>query len=250
MTLRVIILFLALAASATAQTPDQLYTEANSLYQQGRLTEARDRYEAIARDGWANGELYYNLGNCYYKLGEFGRAILNYERAARLLPNDEDVRFNLQMAGLRITDRIEPTPRLFLWDWWDGIKGSFSLRSATWTAFAAYALVMLLAAGMIFARTYALRKWLFIALLAGGGVFVGTLTLFLAKESDDTRRDEAVVTAPVTTIKNSPDRASSDAFVLHAGVKILILDSVNDWVKVRLADGKVGWMEQSAAEII
>jgi hypothetical protein len=109
---------------------------------------------------------------------------------------------------------------------------------------------MLLAAGMIFARTYALRKWLFIALLAGGGVFVGALTLFLAKESDDTRRDEAVVTAPVTTIKNSPDRASSDAFVLHAGVKILILDSVNDWVKVRLADGKVGWMEQSAAEII
>jgi tetratricopeptide (TPR) repeat protein len=252
MTLRwmTVILLCASALTAAAQTPEQLYTEANSLYQQGKLTEARERYETIGRDGWVSGELYFNLGNCYYKLGDFGKAILNYERAARLLPNDDDIRFNLQLAGLRITDRIEHTPRLFLWDWWDSVKGSFSLRSATWTAYGAYALVVILAAALILARTYAMRKWMLIALLAGSCFFAASLTLFLAKESDDMRRDEAVVTAPVTTIKNSPDRASSDAFVLHAGVKVLILDSVNDWVKVRLPDGKVGWMEQSAAEII
>jgi hypothetical protein len=176
--------------------------------------------------------------------------MLNYERAVRLLPNDDDVRFNLQLAGLRITDRIETTPRLFLWDWWDGIKSSFTLRSATWTAYGSYVLVLALAAGMLLARTYALRKWMLAGLLASGVFLVAAVTLFLAKEADDTRRNEAVVTAPVTTVKNSPDRSSSDAFVLHAGVKLLILDAVNDWVKVRLPDGKVGWMEQSAAEVI
>jgi hypothetical protein len=103
---------------------------------------------------------------------------------------------------------------------------------------------------MLLARTYALRKWMLAGLLASGVFLVAAVTLFLAKEADDTRRNEAVVTAPVTTVKNSPDRSSSDAFVLHAGVKLLILDAVNDWVKVRLPDGKVGWMEQSAAEVI
>jgi tetratricopeptide (TPR) repeat protein len=244
------ILFLIVAASARAQSPEQLFQQANGLYQDGKVAEARNLYEQIASNGYVSGDLYYNLGNAYYRLGDLGHAILNYERARRLAPADEDLNHNLQLASLRVTDRIEPTPRLFIWDYWDSVKGSVSTSTATWITYAMFLLLVVASMVLILGRGYGLRR----AALLGGivsAIFLVGSGLFLwDKISDDNRRDEAVVLAAITTIKNSPDAKSSDAFVLHAGVKVRVIDSVNEWIKIRLADGKVGWMEQGAAETI
>jgi tetratricopeptide (TPR) repeat protein len=241
---------LGVVGEAQTQTPEQLFQQANGLYQQGKPAEARDLYEGLRQNGLESGELYYNLGNAYYKAGDLGRAILNYERALRLLPTDDDVRHNLELANLRITDRIEPVPRLFVWEYWDAVKNSFSLRSATWLAYAAYLLLLAFIAATVLSRTYRLRKVAFIASLAAGVILVALLALFFAKLSQGSRTDEGVVVASLTTVKNSPDSRSSDAFVLHAGVKVWILDTVSEWKKIRLADGKVGWMETAAVEVI
>jgi tetratricopeptide (TPR) repeat protein len=253
MIIRHALLLLALSLAAgdlQAQSPEQLYQKANTLYQEGKVSEARDLYESIESNGYVSGDLYYNLGNAYYRLGDLGRAILNYERAARLMPADDDLRHNLQLANLRVVDRIEPTPRLFIWDTWDSIKGMMSSQTATWAAYAFFLLLVGCAALLLLARSYPLRRAAMTGGLACLLLLVCSVLLVIEKISDDTRRDEAVVVASITTVKNSPDDKSSDAFVLHAGVKVRLIDSVNDWVKIRLADGKVGWMERGAAETI
>jgi len=250
MTIRTCILALLCCGGvlgAAAQSPEELYQQANTLYQAGKIAEARDLYELISSNGYVSGDLLYNLGNAYYRLGDLGRAILNYERAKRIMPADDDLRHNLQLANLRIVDRIEPAPRLFLWDWWEGIKGVLSPQSAVWISFVLLVIVVAAAMTMMLFGSYQVRK---IALIAGSVMavlFIFSLVLAIEKIADVGRQDEAVVVASITTVKNSPDAHSSDAFVLHAGVKVRLLDSVNDWVQIRLADGKVGWMERGAA---
>lgn len=244
------VLLVLFACGAFGQSPDQLYEQANSLYQQGKVAEARDLYESIIQNGHVSGDIYYNLGNAHYKTGNIAKAILNYERARRLMPSDEDLRHNLQLANLVITDRIDPAPRLFVWDYWDGLKNMVSTRAATWLAYFVFVVLMLTVSLVVLARTYRLRKASFLGSVVTGLTLIGLLVVLFAKIADDHRTDEAIVLASITTIKNSPDSKSSDAFVLHSGVKIQIIDSVSDWVKIRLVDGKVGWMEKAAAERI
>lgn len=233
-----------------AQSPEQAFQNANVLYQQGKIAEAREAYETLLRSGYVNGELLYNLGNASYRTGSIAHAILCYERSLRFLPGDEDLRHNLQLMNLMITDRIEPAPRLFLWEWWDGVKGSFSLRSVTWLA---YGTLVLLAAGVVLfllSRTYVVRRAGLLTALIGASAFLIFLVIFFGKFSDVTSTEWAIVMNEIVTVKNSPDAKSSDAFVLHAGVKVRVMDTVGGWVQVRLADGKVGWMEGTAVERI
>jgi tetratricopeptide (TPR) repeat protein len=235
---------------ARAESPEQFYDEANKAYQAGNFTAAIQKYEAILAAGNLSGEVFYNLGNAYYKNGNIAKAILNYERAMKLMPNDDDLRHNLQLANLNITDKIEPTPRLFVWDWWDGVKSAFSLNGITWLTYSFFTLTVLSAIVTILARSYAARRVGFIAGLVCVSALALSLVVFIGKLNADRDANAAIVTADITTVKNSPDAKSTDAFVLHSGVKVFITDKVNEWMKVRLADGKVGWMEQKAAEII
>ncbi|MBM2846120.1 MAG: hypothetical protein HW407_1432 [Bacteroidetes bacterium] len=233
-----------------AQSPEEVFARANDLYQQTKFVEARDLYESLIQNGYGSGELYYNLGNACYKTGNIARAILNYERALKQMPTDDDLQHNLQLANLMITDKIEPAPRLFIWDYWDAIKAGFSIEGITWLVYLLFVAVVTASIVMMLARTYRTRK---IALLGGvvsGCLLVFALVIFAARVSDLKGEDTAIIVAEIVTTKNSPDTKSTDAFVLHSGVKVEIVDRLNDWVKIRLADGKVGWVEKTAAEVI
>ncbi len=239
-----------LPVTACGQTAQQRFEEGNQAYQQGKISEAVDIYESILRNGYVSGPLYYNLGNAYYRAGNIPRAILNYERALRLMPNDDDLRHNLQLANLMITDKIEPTPRLFLWDYFDAVKNAFALETVTWIAYAAFVLVIGCVCVVILGGTYQVRKLALWGSAASVLFMLLFVVLFFAKLKDVNRTNEAVVTSNIVTVKNSPDQKSSDAFVLHGGVKVQIVDQLSDWIKVRLADGKVGWMESKETERI
>jgi tetratricopeptide (TPR) repeat protein len=246
----VIVISCAAIAVARAQTPEQLFADANQLYQQGKFPEARASYERILSSGYAAGELSYNLGNACYKEGDIPHAILNYERALRRISGDDDVRHNLQIANLMIIDKIEPTPRIFIWEYWDGVKSWFTMTGVTLVAYAWFVLFAASLAVVALARTYALRK---IAFLTAAGTFVVCLfftVVLFDKKSDLARSDLAIVVSQIVTVKNSPDPMSSDAFVLHGGVKVQITDRFTTWMKIRLADGKVGWMDGGTAEVI
>jgi tetratricopeptide (TPR) repeat protein len=249
-TAAVVLLIAGGAVRAAAQSPAQVFDQANQFYQQNKFAEARDAYEKILQNGYVGGEVYYNLGNSYYKLGDAGKAILNYERAVRLMPGDDDLKHNLQLANLLITDKIEATPRLFLWDYWDGIKGAFALAVLTWICYGILVVLIGSVCVIILSRSYSLRR---VGLFSGSistVLLIFFLFVFVGKIGDVTRTDEAIVTAKITTAKNSPDEKSTDAFVLHSGVKVQITDGVNKWVKIRLADGKVGWVEKLDTETI
>ncbi|MBI5473078.1 MAG: tetratricopeptide repeat protein [Ignavibacteriae bacterium] len=251
MTKTLFVALVALVAGALrAESPEQFFVQANQLYQQGNYAGAIVKYEAVLKTGVASGEVYYNLGNAYYKSSNIGKAILNYERALRLMPTDDDLRHNLQLANLMITDRIDPTPRLFIWDWWDAIKTSISLTAATWVMSFFFFLLIGAIVLAILAPSYARRRLAFFGSLACAVLLALSVVVFVGKLNQVESRSEGIVTANITTIKNSPDAKSSDAFVLHAGVKVFIIDNVERWYKIRLLDGKVGWMEQGAVEII
>lgn len=250
-TLRaLILLLLASAGTVSAQNPEQVFQQGNMLYQQGSLDEARKAYETLLGQGYASGELYYNLGNVYYRTGNIARGILFYERAARLIPQDEDLQHNLTLANLRLTDRIEPTPRLFIWDWWGGVKNALSLQGLTWLTFLAYLIVIAFVALLLLGGSYTVRRIGLAGLAVTGAVFLLLLAVFIGRLADLGATDEAIMMAPVATVKNSPDPKSSDAFVLHSGVKLWVIDRVSEWVKIRLADGKQGWVERSSIEVI
>ena len=242
--------FVLITFAAHAETPEQFFDQANLAYQQGKFIEAIRHYEQILQGGEVSGELYYNLGNAYYKAGDLGKAILNYERALKLLSTDDDVRHNLQLANLMITDKIDPTPRRFFWEWWDVVKQTFSLNGITWLCYGLFLLIIGSSMLAILAPSYALRRMAFVGGVASTVLFIGGMLVFVGKLNNVQSLDSAIVTTNITTVKNSPDTKSSDAFVIHSGVKVVVTDKVENWIKIRLADGKVGWMEQKAAETI
>ncbi|HEX9005861.1 MAG TPA: tetratricopeptide repeat protein [Bacteroidota bacterium] len=243
-------LLLFVALPVRAQSPEALFAEADSEYIHQNYPRAIELYESIVHNGYVSGELFYNLANAYYRSGNIAHAVLNYERARRLMPEDEDLRHNLQLAGAMITDRIEPTPRLFLWDWWDGLKTAFSLRTITWTAYLFYLLFLGAVCLILLGRRYLLRSIGLWTAGAAAALLGLSLIVMYAKVSDVHRTDEAVIMQSVVTVKNSPDEKSSDAFVLHAGLRVNTIDRVGAWIKIHLADGKVGWVQDTSLEQI
>jgi len=235
---------------ARTQEAALMFEQANQLYRSNDYQKAAALYEQVLKNGYEGTALYYNLGNAYFKLQNIPAAILNYERAHRLSPHDDDVSYNLRLANLRIVDRIEPVPELFIISWWRAFVNFFS--STGWATFSIAAL-WCVAAGTAVLMT---SRWLLlqrIALFAAMVAFVLSIAGFTAtyqrlRVERDTQT--AILFAASVSVKSAPDEQSTDLFVLHEGVKVEYLDSVGDWRKIRLLDGKVGWIHSGAAQVI
>lgn len=224
--------------------------KANKAYTEGYYANAAELYKSVVATGFESADLYYNLGNAYYKQNDFASAILYYEKARKLDPGNEDVNFNLKIANSKITDKIEPIPELFYKRWAKKVVESFSVDR--WSRIGLLCLFLGLAGGLF----YFISKHLFIR-KAGfwlGIVFV-LLSLFsflVAWQSYDenTHRKEAIIFSPTVTIKSSPDEKSIDLFVLHEGAKVELIDNIGTWYEIRIANGSVGWVTVTSVEKI
>ncbi len=246
-----LIVMLLFCGTAFAGEIDLRFENANQMYRSGGYDKAAKVYEEILTQGYESPDLYYNLGNCYYKLNNIPSAILEFERARKLKPQDEDITHNLTLANLRTEDRIEPIPDLFFVNW---LRKWTELASAD--EWAIIGLVCLwLALFMIIGIFYTYRTLLIrrifsitavLALLLFALSFVAALNRHKFQES----RKFAIVFSSSTDVKSAPDEQSTGLFVLHSGVKVELIDRVGDWNKVRLADGKIGWMQSSNFKVI
>lgn len=228
----------------------QTKAEADSAYADGDYSHAAAVYEQLLEQG-VSPELYYNLGNAYYRQGDIPHAILSYERALLLAPSDADIRFNLQMARQKTVDKIEPESEMFFVTWLRSLVNMASTDGWARVAIIALALAVLLALAYLFAGRLWLRKLGFF-----GGVlmlicFILANVFAMQQRRQLTQRTGAVIMQGAVTVKSTPAQNGTELFVLHAGTRVEITDdSMTDWCEVRLPDGKQGWLESSQIEVI
>ena len=237
-------------AFSQAQDPQQLVTEGNKAYSDGLYSDAVSLYNQVVDAGYEAPELYYNLGNAYFKLNDLPHAILWYERAYLLDPGNEDIRFNLNVANNKIADKIDPLPVLFYIRWYQAVVSLFPVKG--WAVQTILFFILTLAAVTLYFGTHRLlfRKTGFWA-----GILFLVLTLFTLLFSISGYQKmkgihEAIIFDPTITVKSSPDEKSIDLFVLHEGTKVQLLDKIGAWYEVRIINGSVGWLPETGLEEI
>lgn len=237
-------------SSGYGQTAEDVFNRANGLYREGRFREAVDAYNSILDQGLASAALYFNLGNSHYRLGNVAQSILAYERARRIEPSDPDVAFNLSLANLRTADRIDAVPELFLVTWAKSLANLLpsaiieGILVVSWVAFFGVLSFLNIVPSISQERFFRLFAIISLAFVVVAG---GMLILQVIQTSD---QSAAIVVGNVVTAKASPDEQSVDTFVIHEGLKVHIEDSVGEWVRISLADGKVGWVPAATCEVI
>ena len=247
-SLWMLLTLLTIATKAMGQTPLQQAQQADEYYRAGDYAAAVEAYEAVLQSGHTSADLYYNLGNAYYRTGENGRAILNYRRALRLAPHMRDAQENLALAESHTTDRITAVPKLFLVRWWDSLSSLLTKRG--WGMVVIILLVLLSAASMTayFGRSRQARKWGVVSAMALILIELMALALMLRAGYLHRNRREAVVVKQAITIKASPEEQAVDKFILHEGAAVRIEDELAGWYKITLADGNTGWASNSDVE--
>jgi tetratricopeptide (TPR) repeat protein len=244
------ILLLLNASKTMAADAQQLFQNANQAYQAGNFPLAVEQYETILRGGkLLSKELYYNLGNGYFRLNQTGRAILNYERAARLWPTDADIQANLTVARGRVTEDIEAVTDVFFVKWYRLLRGAFS--ADTWSVFALFFL-WLSGGGFAVWLLGTQRMWKKRGFITGSVALPLSLLLFLtannaAKIAETT---VGIIMSKETAFRNAPNENAAVTVTLHEGIKVEIVDKIGDLTKVKLPNGEEGWVAAADVEKI
>lgn len=218
----------------------------NSFYQKENYEAAAQEYENVLEHGFESSSLYYNLGNTYFRLNELGRAILYYEKALKLEPGDEDVIYNLRIAEARTIDKIQAVPKIFISEWWEILVTSFSVSGWGIIFIIFYLLMLGIIAVYFLTRSGRIQRFVFYTGIVNLGIVLLVLVLFISSYSREANSNYGVLIEDSVTVKQSPNEKSSDAFVIHEGVKFEIEETLNNWAKIKLADGKVGWLSENS----
>ena len=232
--------------SAKAVTKNNADTE----YQKGNYQQAIRDYEEILKNG-ESAEIYFNLGNAYYRTDNITKAVLNYERARLLSPGDDDINFNLQFARSKTIDKITPQSEMFFVTWYKSLVNFTSVDNWAKTGILSIVMALLLVLLYLFGPQLMLRKIGFFGGLAFFVIFLlSNLFAFQQKQALDNRTG-AIIMAPSVNIKKTPAKNSADQFVLHEGTRVDIIDKgMTDWRCIRVGDGREGWIETKAIEEI
>ena len=234
------------STSAKAVTKNNADTE----YQKGNYQQAIRDYEEILKNG-ESAEIYFNLGNAYYRTDNITKAVLNYERARLLSPGDDDINFNLQFARSKTIDKITPESEMFFITWYKSLVNFTSVDNWAKTGILCIVMALLLVLLYLFGPQLMLRKIGFFGGLAFFVIFLlSNLFAFQQKQALDNRTG-AIIMAPSVNIKKTPAKNSADQFVLHEGTRVDIIDKgMTDWRCIRVGDGREGWIETKAIEEI
>jgi tetratricopeptide (TPR) repeat protein len=223
----------------------QLWEKANAYYATGEYQKAIPLYEQILASGFESSKLYFNLGNAYFKTDDINHALLNYERAKILAPNDENIDFNIKLANQSVVTSIEPLPQPFFIRWRTSVINMYSSDKWAYISIVSFILFLVLTGLFIFSRIVSVRRISFIT-----GIFIlvfsGFTFSFAAKQKKKiVERNNAIVFCPRVTVKSSPSKTGTDLFLIYEGLKVQITDSVSTWKEIKLVDGNEGWLPDS-----
>lgn len=240
----IFLLVLCLSLTGTAQN-SQFFEAANKAYAAGNYEEAIDQYEQILQDGQTSAALHYNLGNSYYKLNKVAPSIYHYEKALQLKPGDEDIHNNLSFARNMAIDAIGEEEKT-------GFRGIFETSTAAFSAsgWGWIAIFCMLVFVIFFLVYYFSSKTLVKRLLFIGAMFFFVMAIssaVVAATKQDLRQESnyAIVFSEEVEIKNEPSPRAEEAFLLHEGAKVKIIEDFQDWVEIELPNGSRGWMPQN-----
>lgn len=233
-----------------SESVQELKKKADEAYSKGRYQEAVEGYEEALKKG-KSAELYYNLGNAYYRTENITRAVLNFERAHLLAPGDADIKHNIEIARSKTIDNIQPGEEIFFKSWFADMRNSIEVD--TWATMALVSLVvaLLLFLVYLFAKQMVIRKVAFYVSILLVLVFIlGNVCASQLKEYT-LNSNVAIVVAPAETAKKTPTAEGTDICVIHEGTRVEITDNaLNGWYQIRLADGREGWITDKSVELL
>jgi tetratricopeptide (TPR) repeat protein len=238
----ILFLLLMIANVVVAQNVDTLFVSANELYRNGAFEEAIKKYKKIESQDTVSSELYLNLGNAYYKLNKVGPTIFYYEKALKLDPLNVDVKNNLIFAKRLALDNIEEVPKTVFQKF-----NKNYLQKLSYNDWAIVVVVLSFSSAIFFLLFYfgysSTRKRIYFT-TSGISLLLLIFSIFISynQYSQTTKKIEAIVFVKKTAVRNAPTFNSEEVFILHEGTKVMVLDAVDNWKKIKLIDGKQGWM--------
>lgn len=243
-------LLLIIANSVTAQNVDSLFVSANNLYKNGKFSDAIEFYKKIEAKELVSSELYYNLGNSYYKLNKVGPAIYYYEKALLLDPLNADVKNNLVFAKRLALDNIEELPKTVL----QKFKINY-LQKLSYNQWAIVVVLFSILGSFLFLMFYfadgpTKKRFYFTTSIVSFLFLITSLFITYNQYNFAINNKEAVVFAEKTKVRNAPTLNSEEIFMLHEGTKIIVLDGVDEWNKVKIKDGRLGWIHAEDIKLL
>jgi len=241
------VLFLSTASAAQV---DSLFQKATVYYKNTDYEKAAAYYKQILDQGQVSASLYYNIGNACFKQNQLAPAILYYEKAKQLAPNDEDIQYNLDLANGMVTDKLEILPQFFLKRWYRNIGQYFHPDTWSLISLILFVLLLICAGVYLFSSRLIWKK---------GGFWIGVFTVLLFTFALSSAfkqkklleaRNQAIIFSKSVTVKSSPGTDGTELFVLHEGTKVMLLSDDGEWREIKLRDGSKGWLKADAIELI
>ena len=221
---------------------DSVFRESNQLYTSNMFEDALVGYQSIVDQGVGNDVLYYNIGNCYYKLNKLGYARLYYEKMKLYNPRDKDVVHNLQIVKNKLIDDIVSVPEFFIIKIVKNINSIFT--TSQWGYVTVFVLYLNLFLFILFLFSFSIdfKVNMLRGLICSVPIFL-IVIFFLFYSNSSQRYQDAVLITENTYVKTAPSISSSDYFIIHEGVKFQLIDTIDDWSRILLPDGKDGWIQ-------
>ncbi len=225
--------------------------QADSAYINNDFASAVYLYENILANQGESADVYYNLGNSYYKMDNIAKAILNYEKALLLNPGNGDIRFNLELAQSKTVDKVTPMSEMFFITWTKSLINTMNEKGWARMGITTFIIMLVALALYFFSKKIALKKTGFMVAVIMLLVCIVSNIFASSQKTDAQNHDTAIIMAPSVTVKSTPNEGGTELFILHEGRKVNIKDNtMREWKEIQLEDGNAGWVPASVIEII
>ena len=245
-----LVLVILLLGTALGQDQHQLFGQANRFYEEGAFDRALSGYREIVAQDYESGPLYFNIGNCYYKLGQIGEAVLFYERARRLIPGDEDLEANLALANLRVVDKIPELPEFWPIKVASALSNFLPRPVLIGVTLSLYFIFIASVILRTLARRSAVRSVGGRSMILSGALLLLFGLFLVAQIRQEQEHNHAVIMVPTAHVMSGPGAEGVEVFTLHEGTRVRIDQTSGLWVEIVLSDGNVGWLKAETLEVI